>query len=234
MAKSALITGAGRGIGRAIAEALSADGYDLILLSRTASELQATRDQIQSRFPERTVEIASVDIGDQRSVDSFLASREFSALDVLVNNAGVYLRGSLELSVDQLRELIDVNLIATFRFCQAVVPHMKARRRGYIFNIGSVCSVTGFAGVGGYCASKFGLLGLSESLYNELVPHGVRVTAICPSWVATKMAAQSPVPDEDKIQPADIAQAVRFCLALSHGAAMKELIVPCGADVSAP
>lgn len=231
MGKRALVTGAGRGIGRAIAEVLSADGFDLTLISRTESELQATKAQILSRHPRCDVEIATVDLGAQKSIDGFLSSRDLSSFDVLVNNAGVYRRGTLELSVAELRELIEVNLMGVFRMCQAVVPHMKARGTGYVFNIGSVCSITGFAGVGGYCASKFGLLGLNESLYNELVPYGVRVSAICPSWVATKMAAQSPVPDEDKIQPSDIAAAVRFCLSLSHGAAIKELIVPCGADV---
>ena len=104
---------------------------------------------------------------------------------------------------------------------------MKKQKSGYIFNISSRAGIIGFAGNAGYVASKFGLVGFSQSLYRELTPQGIKVTAICPSWVNTRMAyeAGTPAEPEEMIQPEDIFQTVKWLLSLSPGASVKEIVV---------
>jgi NAD(P)-dependent dehydrogenase (short-subunit alcohol dehydrogenase family) len=108
---------------------------------------------------------------------------------------------------------------------QAVVPLMQAQGAGYIVNISSLCGKVGFAGMGGYTASKFALQGLNECLYRELVPRGIKVTAICPSWVAAPMASYAPFPQESLIQCSDIVATVLYLLNLSPGACPMEIVV---------
>jgi len=123
--------------------------------------------------------------------------------------------------------MLDTNLTAQFVFLQAIVPIMKEQKSGYIFNVASRAGKIGFAGSGGYNASKFGLVGLNESLYRELVPLGIRVTALCPAWVNTKMAyeAGSKLRQIQMIQPEDIFETIRWLLTLSLGACVKEVVI---------
>jgi NAD(P)-dependent dehydrogenase (short-subunit alcohol dehydrogenase family) len=104
---------------------------------------------------------------------------------------------------------------------------MKKQQSGYIFNVASRSGKVGFAGNGGYGASKFGLVGLSESLYRELTPQGIKVTALCPAWVNTNMAreAGTPLEADEMIQPEDVFETIRWLLSLSSGACVKEVVI---------
>lgn len=104
---------------------------------------------------------------------------------------------------------------------------MKQQQSGYIFNVASRSGKVGFAGSGGYSASKFGLVGLNESLYRELTPQGIKVTALCPAWVNTKMAREAGTPLEagEMIQPDDLFETIRWLLNLSSGACVKEVVI---------
>lgn len=225
----ALITGAGRGIGRAVALALAADGYRVALVARSESELSEVARTISPTGDTTLVRTFPGDVAAPelapRIASEILAA--WGRIDVLFNNAGVNARGTLELSVEEFARTLDINVVGAFSFARAVVPIFKAQQSGYLFNISSVCGTYGFAGVGGYTASKFALTGLSESLYRELLPLGISVTAICPSWVDTAMAQHSPIPPSDRIQPDDIVKAVRFLLGLGRGATVRELLIDC-------
>jgi NAD(P)-dependent dehydrogenase (short-subunit alcohol dehydrogenase family) len=153
--------------------------------------------------------------------------KQYGRIDILVNNAGTHFGGSLDLPEQDFKSMMDTNLVAQLVFAQEVVPVMKKQQSGYIFNVASRSGKVGFAGSGGYCASKFGLVGLNESLYRELTPQRIKVTALCPAWVNTNMAqeAGTPLEAEEMIQPEDLFQTIQWLLNLSPGACVKEVVI---------
>lgn len=207
----ALVTGAGRGIGRAVAIALAREGAHVGLMGLTAAHLLAVEKEVRASGGRSAV--LPGDVSDEGSVSRCVAAAEqqLGPVDVLVNNAGVYARGP----VDRLDALvfdhtIAVNLRGPFLMARAVLPGMKSRRRGHIVNVASTAGLRGFAGGAAYCASKFGLAGLSQAMLQDVRGHDVRVTCLLPSTVATDMARRGEfLKDAAKaIRPEDVAEAV--------------------------
>jgi 3-oxoacyl-[acyl-carrier protein] reductase len=226
--RTAIITGASKGIGKAIAFGLAELGYQTILIGRNRKDLKSVSKEITSKgFAEPG--IYELDITDSEKVKETVAEivEKYDRIDILVNNAGIYFDGTLELPETDFIKLLDTNLTAQFVILQEVVPLMKKQKSGYIFNVASRSGKVGFAGSGGYCASKFGLLGLNESLYRELTPQGIKVTALCPAWVNTNMAqkAGTPLQPEEMIQPEDLFKTISWLLELSSGACVKEVVI---------
>ena len=235
----AVITGASRGIGLAVAKELFRTGYSLALCSRNQAELQeavagtlspllANVNALDSR-----IFLQSVNVADEQSVAAFVGETidRFQRIDVLVNNAGINHQQTWDIAPEDYRAQLEINTLGPYHLARSVVPQMLRQRAGYIFNIGSVCSFVGFPTVGAYTASKFALRGWNESLFRELVPQGIKVTLIAPSWVDTKMAAHSPIAPADRIQPDDIAATISHLLTLSHSAAVRELVIECTSDL---
>ncbi len=233
MAKVALITGGSRGIGRALAIGLADDGYQLALLARSEPQLQAVASIISARHPRLRVLSFPTDVSREAEVNEVVTRvvSELGQIDLAINCAGVNAQGSLELSHAEFDHQLAVNLRGAFNVAKAAVPVMERKKSGYLINVASVCGVTGFAGVGAYTASKFGLVGFSQSLFRELVPKGIKVTCLCPSWVDTEMASHSPLSGEQMIQPDDILTTVRYLLSLSPTACIRELIIECRYDL---
>jgi short-subunit dehydrogenase len=232
----AIITGASRGIGCCLAKGLAADGYRCVLIARDEQRLQIVVDEISQLVPaELKPEYLAMDIKDHQKVTEALSrlTLKCGQLSILVNNAGIWLGGTLNESLEEFAELLTTNLVSPFVFMKAVVEEMKKNRRGYIFNIASRAGVYGFPGVGLYSASKFGLVGLSESLYRELAECHVKVTTICPSWVNTEMAqaANTPFKDHEMIQPLDILNSIRYLLGLSESTCIREIVLECSKSV---
>lgn len=228
----AIITGASKGIGKACATGLSEKGYRVILVSRTEPALQQVADEIRKlphQQPGQAPEVYPLDVTDVKKADQMVAriAERHGRIDLLVNNAGIYVDGSLDMSVEEFDRLYHANLRAPFNLMKAVVPVMKKQRRGAIFNIASRSGKYGFSTSGGYVSSKFGLVGLTESLYREWIGQGISFTAICPGWVATEMArvAGTPLPPEDMIQPEDIVKTILWVLDLSPGACIREVVL---------
>jgi len=231
--KVALITGASRGIGKAVALGLAKEGYQVCLLSRDKNALQSVANEIVETKSSCEPLVYACDVTDIDSVNKVTEDliKKCGHVDVLFNNAGILRRGTLE-SVKDFNDMIQVNLVGAFNVLHTVVPHMKKRQQGYIFNLASLCGKVGYAGIGAYTASKFGLVGLSESLFNELASCNVKVTAICPSYVATDMVSHVEYPPQNlMIQPEDIFQVVRGLLTLSSAACVRELVVHCRATI---
>ena len=233
----AIVTGAGRGIGRALALALAQDGYHLVLMARSREQLTSVADEIaeQGKAVSRPI-IHEVDISNQQAVRSAGESivARLGRVDVLVNNAGQWIRGILDVTAEQFERLMAVNVAGALTLIQTVVPAMKQQGSGHIFNVASRAGKIGFPAEGAYCASKFALVGLSEALYKELAPSGIKVTNLCPGWVDTDMAQQAgtPLSPAEMIQPADLAATIRWLLNLSPAACVREVVIDCRRSIA--
>ncbi|MFW6289705.1 MAG: SDR family oxidoreductase [Mariniphaga sp.] len=226
--KVALITGASRGIGKAVALGMAELGYQVVLTARNLSDLERVATEAAAKGGLKPA-VFEADITRESDVKQMMAQvlKRYKRIDVLVNNAGIHFGGSVELPLQDFKTMLDTNLTAQLMLLQFVVPVMKEQQSGYIFNVASRSGKVGFAGSGGYCATKFGLVGLNESLYRELTPLGIKVTALCPAWVHTGMAKQAgtPLEPEEMIQPHDLFQTIKWLLTLSPGACVKEVVI---------
>ncbi|MEW5840191.1 SDR family oxidoreductase [Nitrososphaera sp.] len=199
---TAIVTGAGRGIGKETALLLAARGVNVAVCSRTQGEIDRVAGQI-SRLYSRRVLGMKCDVGDAGQVMAFVAAtveRFGPYIDILVNNAGVAVLKRLEDTTEkEWDETINSNLKSAFLCCKAVLPCMKSSSNnsggrgggGTIINVSSVAGTAGFQNLSAYCASKFGMMGLTASLAWE-VPAGVRVMAMCPGDVDTDMQDVDP------------------------------------------
>jgi 3-oxoacyl-[acyl-carrier protein] reductase len=203
--RTAIVTGGGRGIGAAVARALTARGLAVTVFARTSSQLERV-------VAEKAAALAVAgDVRREEDVARLLASHEraLGPVDVLVNDAGIVERGlAEELSPAAFREVLDVNLTGAFLCARAVIPGMKARRRGRIVNVASISGTLGTAGATAYNASKWGLIGLTKCLAEELRPHGVQCLSISPGSVDTEMLKKTPYSPD--MTPEDVARVVAF------------------------
>lgn len=190
----AIVTGASKGVGRALAIGLARDGFRVAAMARSVEKLRdiATEAGVE----EANVLPIKLDLGDINSIVSAVRSipKDFGKLQLVVNNAAEGGAGTLDVTLDKFQSLLNVNLTGPFRLLQEVVPILIDGREGTIINVASRAGKIGFAGWGAYGASKFGLVGLSESLYRELAQKGIKVTTLCPSWIDTDMAREGGTP----------------------------------------
>lgn len=218
--KNALITGAGKGIGKAIALALAKEGVNVILVARTQEEIESVAAKVRSL---RVKALAiTADVADINSVNAAVeqALAEFGSIDILINNAGIAAFGKfLELEPTDWERIIQVNLMGTYYVTRAVLPNMIERQTGDIINISSTAGLSGNAMTSAYSASKFAVLGLTESLMQEVRKHNIRVTALTPSTVATEMAKDLKLTDgnpEKVMQAEDMAELIIAQLKLNR------------------
>jgi 3-oxoacyl-[acyl-carrier protein] reductase len=224
--KTALITGAGKGIGRAIAIALAHEGVNIGLLSRTESDLQKAASEIHALGVK--ISIAIADITDINAVNTAVAKvqSELGFIDILINNAGIAaFSGFLQLEPAAWEEVIKVNLFGTYYMTRAVLPAMIDKKTGDIINISSTAGQRGAAATSAYSSSKFALIGLSESLMQEVRKHNIRVSVLTPSTVGTAGAIAKKITDgnPDKVMQAeDIAEFIVANLKLNRRIFIKE------------
>lgn len=225
--RTAWITGAGSGIGRAIAIAFAAEGARLILTGRRRAPLEETAGML----PGGPARVLPADLTDPAQVEA--AAREAGAIDILVNNAGMNItrRHWHQLTPETAKSLIEANLTAPFLTSLAVLPGMAARGEGLIIQIASMAgkTVSTLSGVG-YTAAKTGYVALSQTINVEHGIHGIRSTAICPGEVATPILDQRPVPPtaEERarmLQPEDVAAAALFVATLPPRVLINEMLV---------
>ncbi|MEJ2636749.1 MAG: SDR family NAD(P)-dependent oxidoreductase [Calditrichia bacterium] len=206
----AIVSGASRGIGRAIALKFAEEGMAVALTARDKSKLEETAQMIRDDGGEWPL-IIPADLTDVYQIPQIAEKvmKEWGRIDALVNNAGVgYLKPFLDLTVDELQQMLDVNIRAVFALTQSVVPHMIQRKSGTIINIASLAGKNGFKLGTGYAASKWALRGFAQCLMHEVREHDIRVVTIFPGSVDTVFGSgDSPTgtPRENMIQPGDVA-----------------------------
>jgi len=226
--KNALITGAGKGIGRAIAIALANEGVNVALVSRTEKNLKSVAKEIEAIGVKTSIAVA--DVSDMVSVNKAVEKikNQLGFIDILVNNAGTAKFGKLlELEPAAWEKQIKVNLFGVYYVTRAVLPQMIEKQTGDIINISSTLGLKGSAGASAYSASKFGVIGLSESLMQEVRKHNIRVTAFAPSTVVTELAHENNLlsNNENKVTHVeDIAELIIAQLKLNRRSFVKEII----------
>lgn len=223
----ALVTGASRGIGRAVAEYFARQGYRLILVARNAELLSDTADTLKASL-DTEVQTLALDVGDSAAQEPInKAIEHWSRLDVLVNSAGIFRFGTAELSPEDMEAMLATNVVGAHRLCRQCLPWLKNSDRSHIFNLSSITGVETFAPVGGYCASKHALVGYGHSLAKESIAAGVRVTTLCPDVVDTDMGAPSGLEKDQMIAPEDICQSIDYVLSLSDAAVVDQIAIRC-------
>ncbi len=211
--KVALVTGAGRGIGKAVALSLARSGCRVILAARSQEQLEEVQREIRARSGDALA--VPTDLTRDAEIQCLIETAQtWGAVDILINNAGWGKRAPVvKGNIDDWDRTFHVNLRAPMILAKYLVPAMIAKGEGAVINIGSVSGKTGEANGAAYAASKFGLIGFTQSLYDEVREHGIKVSVILPGFVDTPLIPPNRQLDRSKmIQADDIAQAVHYVL----------------------
>jgi len=209
--RRALVTGGGRGIGRAIVEAFVEEGARVLAVARSESELAAT-----AALAPDAIRVARVDVTDRRDVDALPAhvAEHLGGLDILVNNAGIWMeRSLLEYTREEWDRTLATNLSAPFDVTRALLPALLASDSARIVNIASIDGEVGFARLSAQCASKAGLIGFTRALAKELFDRAITVNAICPAWTDKQVAYRDTplrAPDKSPALPWDVERAAVY------------------------
>ncbi|UEG54970.1 3-ketoacyl-ACP reductase [Mucilaginibacter daejeonensis] len=227
--KTAIITGAGKGLGRAMALALAAEGVNVGLIARTSKDIESVAEEAKRIDPSISVAVASADVSDHMQVKAAVASitEKLTTIDILINNAGMLSVGSvLETPVEEWEQVFKLNVFGTFYMLREVLPIIIKQGKGDVINIASTAGLKGAAKMSAYGASKAALINLTESLMQEVRKSNIRVMTVNPSTIATEMTLSAKFTDgnEEKVlQPDDLAFLVVNNLKLPQRAFVKEV-----------
>ncbi len=226
MNKKIVITGATKGIGRAIAEKFAREGWDLAVCSRNEEDLAVLNSKLETQNLKLITQ--RCDVSRKEELKSFAEkiNIEFGAVDVIVNNAGVFLPGQVINEEDgTLEKLIETNLYSAYHLSRMLLPKMLEKKSGHIFNLCSVASIQAYPNGGSYSISKFALLGLSKALREELMVHRIKVTALIAGATYTDSWSQSNLPESRFMKSEDIAQTVWDLYHLSENTVIEEILL---------
>lgn len=229
MKKFAVITGATKGIGRAVAYYFAGKGYHLVLLARDIASLNLIARDIEKQHDKISISVYSVDLSlPQAAYDAIKAIiTPLPSIDVLFNNAGLLIPGADECEFSDFKQMLNLNVEGMFSVAKACLEKMVVQKYGYIFNLSSLSGIRAFPETALYAATKFAVTGLSEGLYKKYKSEGITVTCLCPGMVATDMTRNFNFKDEDKIQVEDIVKTVDYVLSLSPQATVPLIEIHC-------
>jgi short-subunit dehydrogenase len=221
-----VITGASKGIGKAIAGIFAANGHHLFLCSRNEAALYKTMEELQTQYPTVTIRAKAFDLSKQAKEFGGWIVEQGIDTDLLVNNAGLFEPGSVYNEPEGLLEnQIATNLYSAYHLTRTLLPGMMNRKAGHVFNICSIASLHAYKNGGAYSISKFAMDGFSKNLREEMKEHGIKVTAIYPGAVLTDAWGNFDNSSHRIMEAGDIAQMVYAASQLSAGACVEEIIL---------
>lgn len=226
MNKKIVVTGATKGIGRAIVQKFAHEGFDVALCARNEKDLEELKSGIGNS--KSNILIHPCDVSNKEQLRGFAEKvlGHFGAVDVLVNNAGIFLPGEVINEAEgTLEKLVETNLYSAYHLTRMLLPDMMQRKSGHIFNLCSVASIQAYPNGGSYSISKFALLGLSKALREELKPYRIRVTSLIPGATYTDSWAQSDLPEERFMKVGDVANVVWDIYNLSDSTVVEEILL---------
>ncbi len=224
--KKAIITGGGRGLGKATAIAFAKEGIDVAITGRNETVLKETVSEIKGYGVKAIYSV--FDVGNYEEVQTSIKSiiEKLGSIDILVNNAGIAAFGTLnEMEVSQWSQIIQTNVMGMYYVTKEVLPHLINQNEGDIINISSTAGLSGNATTSAYSASKFAVIGMSESLMKEVRKNNIRVCTLTPSTIASDMSIGLGIADKDSedsvLQPEDFAELIVAGLTLPRRAMLK-------------
>ena len=225
--KKVVITGASKGIGRAIANLFAAEGAHLFLCARNEVDLYNTVAALQTSNSEAVIKAKAVDLSKKEQAIKFANwINEQATVDILVNNAGLFLPGSVYNEADGiLEQMIETNVYSAYHLTRALLPKMMTAKSGYIFNICSIASLQAYDNGGSYSISKFAMLGFSKNLREELKPYNIKVSAICPGAVLTESWGNYDNSTHRIMEADDIARIILTAVKLSPAAVIEDVVL---------
>lgn len=229
-----MVSGGSKGIGRSILHKFAQHGFNVAFFARNPDDLNALENELKGIRPDIKLFSACVDAMHTEQIKQFArdAQAQLGSFDVLVNNVGVFLPGEI-LNEDEgvLEKMLQINVAAAYHLTRQIVPAMKEKHVGHVFNICSTASITAYTNGGSYCISKFALLGMSKVLREELKKHDVRVTAVLPGATLTDSWQGTDLPEHRFMHPDDVADAVWSCFSLKHAVVEELLMRPQPGDI---
>ena len=221
-----VITGASKGIGKAIATVFAANGCDLYLCSRNELALYKTVEELQTRFPAINVKAKAFDLSKQARAFGLWILGESVVPDIVVNNAGLFEPGNVYNEPEgTLENQMDTNLYSAYHLTRTLLPKMMEARSGHIFNICSIASLQAYANGGAYSISKFALDGFSKNLREEMKPFNIKVTAVYPGAVLTDSWGNFDNSKHRIMEAEDVAKMIYTASQLSPGACVEEVVM---------
>ncbi|MES2703565.1 MAG: SDR family oxidoreductase [Bacteroidota bacterium] len=224
----AIVTGASQGMGQQIAEKLLSEGFSVAVCARNREKLKRLEDEWNEKYPKASIIVYNADLSNKEEVNAFADTvlTNFPEIDLLVNNAGNYLPGQLATEPEGLLEkMIGINLYSAYNLTRKILPTMKQKNTGHIFNMCSVASLRAYPNGGAYSISKYALLGFSENLREELKEHSIKVTAVCPGATYTPSWEGSGVEPGRIMEANDIVQTIWSAYNLSPQANVETIIL---------
>jgi short-subunit dehydrogenase len=234
MNKRLIISGATRGIGKAIAQKFASGGFDIAFCSRTPSDVSAFENHLKEKYNVRAAGfVADLSIPAKAKQFGLDALGFLGGCDVLVNNTGIYMPGSIEFESDETFTLqMAVNLGSAYFLTKVIIPELKKGSRPHLFNMCSIASITAYPNGASYCISKFALLGFTRVLREELKHNGVAVTAVMPGATLTESWGETEEPSTRFIRPADIAESIWSALQINEHSVVEDLVIrPLAGDI---
>ena len=226
--KKVVITGASRGIGRALADSFAARGCRLFLCSRNEVNLYNAVAALQTRYPDTSIKARAANLSDKSAAIEFgqWVNQEGGATDILINNAGTFQPGSVYNEPDgHLEEMMAINLYSAYHLTRVLLPPMMTAKSGQIFNICSIAALQAYANGGGYSISKFAMLGFSKNLREELKPYHIKVCAVSPGAVHTDTWGDFDNSNRRIMEAADVAATILAAAQLSPAAVVEDIVL---------
>ncbi len=223
----AIITGGSAGIGKATATAFAAEGYEVLICSRSSSHLSEAAADITNQYPSASVKTMVADMANKQEVLHFADwCLQQGKPAILVNNAGIYLPGNVSDEAEgNMERVMDINFFSAYHLTRKILPTMKTHGQGHIFNIGSIAGMNAYEGGGSYSISKFALHGFSKNLRHELKNSGIKVTHVSPGAVMTGSWQGFDNSNHRIMEDTDIASMIVACSKLSAQAVVEEIIL---------